>query len=136
MEAAADRKARLKALKEAAASAEHSQTSTSAPSAQADEPVLKFRNYAVKDTRIEHQTIEAAQAPEYQEPVPEPSIVQEIQGEGDVLLNVVPKKANWDLRRDVEKKLAKLERRTQRALVQLMQEQQREQLTKDGGQAD
>lgn len=56
--------------------------------------------------------------------------------QGDVLLNVVPKKANWDLRRDVEKKLAKLERRTQRALVQLMQEQQREQLAKDGGQAD
>lgn len=81
MEAAADRKARLKALKEAAASAEPSQTSTSAPSAQVDEPVLKFRNYAVKDTRIEHQTIEAAQAPEYQEPVPEPSIVQEVQGE-------------------------------------------------------
>ncbi len=56
--------------------------------------------------------------------------------QGDVLLNVVPKKANWDLRRDVEKKLAKLERRTQRALVQLMQEQQREQLANDGGQAD
>ncbi len=56
--------------------------------------------------------------------------------QGDVLLNVVPKKANWDLRRDVEKKLAKLERRTQRALVQLMQEQQREQLAQDGGQAD
>ena len=81
MEAAADRKARLKALKAAAASADATEPSTSAPSAQGDEPVLKFRNYAVKDSRIEHQTIEAAQAPEYQEPVPEPSIVQEIQGE-------------------------------------------------------
>ncbi|EIE22848.1 hypothetical protein COCSUDRAFT_16114 [Coccomyxa subellipsoidea C-169] len=125
-----ERKARLKALRDAAASADATEPSTSA--AQGDEPVLKFRNYAVKDNRIEHQTIEAAQAPEYQEPVPEPSIVQE----GDVLLNVVPKKANWDLRRDVEKKLAKLERRTQRALVQLMQEQQREQLAQDGGHAD
>lgn len=125
----------------------------------------------MKDNKIEHQTIEAAQAPEFKEPVPEPNVVLEMQGEvrvrdseafaglkhnfpslkldvqrqltwpvivlqGDVLLNVVPKKANWDLRRDVEKKLAKLERRTQRALVQLMQEQHREQLAIDGGQAD
>ena len=31
----------------------------------------------------------------------------------EVLLNVAPKKANWDLRRDIADKLAKLERRTQ-----------------------
>ncbi len=78
-----ERKARLKALRDAAASADATEPSTSA--AQGDEPVLKFRNYAVKDNRIEHQTIEAAQAPEYQEPVPEPSIVQEVQGEVNLL---------------------------------------------------
>jgi coiled-coil domain-containing protein 12 len=55
--------------------------------------------------------------------------------QGDAVINVAPKKANWDLRRDVAKKLEKLERRTQRALVQLMQEQQREQLAGNGGQA-
>lgn len=42
----------------------------------------------------------------------------------DILASVAPKKPNWDLRRDVEKKLAKLERRTQRALVQLAQQAQ------------
>ena len=31
----------------------------------------------------------------------------------EVLINVAPKKANWDLRRDIADKLAKLERRTQ-----------------------
>ena len=41
----------------------------------------------------------------------------------DLLANVAPKKPNWDLRRDVEKKLAKLEKRTQRAMVQLAQQQ-------------
>jgi len=41
----------------------------------------------------------------------------------DMLANVAPKKPNWDLRRDVEKQLAKLERRTQRALVQIQQKQ-------------
>jgi coiled-coil domain-containing protein 12 len=55
--------------------------------------------------------------------------------QGDAILNVAPKKANWDLRRDVAKKLEKLERRTQRALVQLMQQQQHAQLAREG-QAD
>jgi len=31
----------------------------------------------------------------------------------DVLINVAPQKANWDLRRDIADKLARLERRTQ-----------------------
>lgn len=34
------------------------------------------------------------------------------------------KKANWDLKRDLEKSLAKLERRTQRALIELAQQEQ------------
>ena len=42
----------------------------------------------------------------------------------ELLLSVAPKKPNWDLRRDVEPKLAKLERRTQRAMITIMQNQQ------------
>lgn len=42
----------------------------------------------------------------------------------NVLANVMPKKANWDLRRDVEKKMEKLEKRTQRAMVELMREEE------------
>lgn len=38
----------------------------------------------------------------------------------DPFLNIAPKKPNWDLRRDVQKKLDKLERRTQKALYKLM----------------
>lgn len=56
--------------------------------------------------------------------------------QGDDIINVAPKKANWDLRRDVAKKLEKLERRTQRALVAIMQEQQMQTLDREGGQAD
>lgn len=41
-----------------------------------------------------------------------------------MLVNVAPKKANWDLKRDVEKKLAKLERRTQRAILEIMQHEE------------
>ena len=35
---------------------------------------------------------------------------------------IAPKKPNWDLRRDVAKKMEKLERRTQRAMIELMRE--------------
>ena len=42
----------------------------------------------------------------------------------DVLVNVAPKKANWDLKRDIEKKLDKLERRTQRAILEVMQDEE------------
>lgn len=71
MESAQERRARLAALRAEAKPDEE---------VTPEEPVLKFRNYAVKDKKIEHQTIDAAQAPEFEEPVPEPSIVQEVQG--------------------------------------------------------
>ena len=51
----------------------------------------------------------------------------------DPLASVAPRKANWDLRRDVAKKLEKLDRRTQRAMLTLMQQQQRDQIEADGG---
>lgn len=38
----------------------------------------------------------------------------------DPFVNIAPKKPNWDLRRDVQKRLEKLEKRTQIALRQLM----------------
>jgi coiled-coil domain-containing protein 12 len=54
----------------------------------------------------------------------------------EILVNVAPKKPNWDLRRDIAKKLEKLERRTQRAMIQIMQEQERQQLDEAGGVQD
>lgn len=56
--------------------------------------------------------------------------------QADLLVNIAPKKPNWDLRRDVAKQLEKLERRTQRAIVQLLQQEQRAALEGGGGQAD
>jgi coiled-coil domain-containing protein 12 len=38
----------------------------------------------------------------------------------DPFVNIAPKKPNWELRRDVQKKLDKLERRTQKAMCKLM----------------
>lgn len=39
---------------------------------------------------------------------------------------MAPKKANWDLKRDIADRLDKLERRTQRAIVKIMQQQEAE----------
>eukprot|EP00898_Chlorokybus_atmophyticus_P005309 jgi/Chlat1/577/Chrsp103S01007 len=42
----------------------------------------------------------------------------------DALVSLAPKKPNWDLKRDVAQKLEKLERRTQRAMIALMREEE------------
>lgn len=41
----------------------------------------------------------------------------------DAVVNVMPAKANADLKRDVERKLEKLERKTQRAMIELTREE-------------
>ncbi len=70
--------------------------------------------------------IDEAHAPEIQEPVIEPAPPEE-EGEA-ALLSAAPKKANWDLRRDVAKKLEKLEKRTQRAMIELMRKEDEKRL--------
>lgn len=54
----------------------------------------------------------------------------------ELLAAVAPKKANWDLKRDLEPRLAKLERRTQRALLQMLQEEERSAFAEQGGAQD
>ena len=79
--------------------------------------------------------VEAAKVPEFTEVVVDP---ESILGEDpdDVLINVAPKKPNWDLRRDVAEKLSRLERRTQAAMVKLMAEEERRRLEEEGGLRD
>jgi len=48
------------------------------------------------------------------------------------LFNIAPKRANWDLKRDMEQKLAKLERQTQMAIHTLI----RQRLAAEKGQSD
>lgn len=45
------------------------------------------------------------------------------QEEEEKLMQLGPKKADWDLKRDVEAKLDTLERRTHRAIVSILREQ-------------
>ncbi|KAL2994425.1 hypothetical protein AAZX31_10G164100 [Glycine max] len=80
---------------------------------------MKFRNYVPHDKNLQEGKLAPAVLPKFEDPVddvppPEPEAKE------DPFLNIAPKKPNWDLRRDVQKKLDKLEKRTQKALYQLM----------------
>ncbi|KAI8470982.1 MAG: mRNA splicing factor [Monoraphidium minutum] len=142
MEEAAARRERLKALKAAAALAGDGGDAAAADGGGGDgepqepeKPTLKFRNYVVKDKqRIEHEQVAPAQVPKLEEPVVEQR--PEDADEEELLASVAPKKANFDLKRELQPKLDKLERRTLRALVEIMQQEERRRLEEEGGVAD
>ncbi|GMH44217.1 hypothetical protein BSKO_12151 [Bryopsis sp. KO-2023] len=130
MEEARARRDRLKALREAAALGGEGEGTQNS-----EMPVLKFRNYALKDENIEHTKVAPAR----------PILLGDAgkaAGDGanppkeEVVIDVAPKKANWDLKRNVEKKLQKLERATQRALLEIMQDMEKKRFEEEGGIAD
>ena len=59
-------------------------------------------------------------------PAPAPSAFEEelarirADDPADSALHVVPKDPNWDLKRDIEPKMATLRKRTQRAIVEIL----------------
>ncbi|KAK0586646.1 hypothetical protein LWI29_010200 [Acer saccharum] len=88
---------------------------------------MKFRNYVPHDKQLQEGKLAPPVLPKFEDPAaaePPPSEKKE----EDPFLNIAPKKPNWDLRRDVQKKLDKLERRTQKAIYKIMEEQEKEKL--------
>ena len=99
----------------------------------APRPPLKFRNYVPRDDELRAAKVEEPKAPEPELPLlgappGAPSAAPEEDGNDDSILTLQPKKANWDLQRDVERKLAKLERRTQKAMLDLMRQEEQKRL--------
>ncbi|KAJ4959900.1 hypothetical protein NE237_019810 [Protea cynaroides] len=85
---------------------------------------MKFRNYLPHDKQLQEGKLAAPVLPKFEDPIAtEPPAPENTK---DPFVNIAPKKPNWDLKRDVLKKLEKLERRTQKAIVQLMEEQQKQ----------
>jgi coiled-coil domain-containing protein 12 len=107
-EAARARAEKLKALREKSQSASGSKE-------EGGKPTLKFRNYQPKTADLKEAVLPPAVAPDAFESVPTEK--------EEVRLDVAPKKPNWDLKRDITKKLEKLERRTQQAIVEMIREQ-------------
>ncbi|WZY83328.1 hypothetical protein YC2023_029712 [Brassica napus] len=81
---------------------------------------MKFRNYVPQDKEIQDGKVRRSSC-----------CTSTCSGEEreDPFVNIAPKKPNWDLRRDVQKKLDKLERRTQKAMYKLTEEHEKERET-------
>lgn len=108
-------------------------------------PVIRFRNYKPQPgaVPVEKQSpAPVSEAPKENESEtgdsvgrpPVDPIKRELQtyGNNDDTLNIVPRKANWDLKNMVSKKLEKLERRTQLAIVDILREKLSVQGSDDG----
>ncbi|WZZ41916.1 hypothetical protein YC2023_038175 [Brassica napus] len=65
--------------------------------------------------------------PKFEDPVA--ALPPAVEKKEDPFVNIAPKKQNWDLRRDVQKKLDKLESWTQKAMYKLMEEHEKERET-------
>ncbi|GAA5804475.1 mRNA splicing factor [Helicostylum pulchrum] len=96
--------------------------------AEEAEKALKFRSYTPNhDTLKQHveiatpndigETIESETKNLTKEALAQAA---EKQKEEVDLFNLAPKKPNWDLKRDVEKKMEKLDRKTQRAIYEII----------------
>ncbi|XP_001654122.2 coiled-coil domain-containing protein 12 [Aedes aegypti] len=118
-EEALKRKERLKNLK-------RKQEFANGESDQKAEVVPKpvFRNYRPESEEIKETALEEikpadveAEVSSQLEMMQAPIVIEEID-----IANLAPRKPDWDLKRDVSKKLEKLERRTQKAIAELIRD--------------
>ncbi|CAH1774813.1 unnamed protein product [Owenia fusiformis] len=87
-------------------------------------PKPVFRSYKPMDEQLKENTLPTADPVEVvgqvseqlKAGVPQPT-VEEVD-----LATLAPRKPDWDLKRDIAKKLEKLEKRTQRAIAELIRE--------------
>ncbi|KAI0006187.1 mRNA splicing factor [Russula compacta] len=126
------RKARLLALRKKRAGEDVEDTS-----GDAKEPILANRNFDPKTRTLrKHQSnVEMEDTIEHNVKGLAEQIITEDEAKRaqDLdLLNIAPKRPNWDLKREMEKKLAKLERQTQEAIHTLI----RQRLAAQKGQSD
>lgn len=129
-QAAATRRERLKALREAkellsSDEKDLRQNGTETEDGEETEEDkrlnMKFRNYLPHDKELQEGKLAPTALPKFEDPVAAAPLTSE--DVEDPFVNIAPKKPNWDLRRDVQKRLEKLERRTLKAIYQLMQEE-------------
>nr|CAG4649866.1 EOG090X0KZ2 [Scapholeberis mucronata] len=114
------RKKRIEAMRQLKEQA--NQHGAETPQQQLPRPT--FRSYRPLDEDLKKSSLPAAEPEEVDQLVTkelgnagEPAVVEEID-----LVNLAPRKPDWDLKRDVAKKLAKLDKRTQRAIAILIRE--------------
>ena len=129
-ESAAERRARLKKLREVADGDDvednNAKNNDGGDKNGEEMRTIKLRNYVPKDIASlegRAEILPNAIAPEFKF-----SGKEEEEGEATTTTTTtttsLPKKQNWDLKRDVAKKLEKLERQTNRAIAELAREEE------------
>ena len=135
---AEDRRKRLKLLKARKEAAGGGDTATGGGGGEDEDeekPVVTFRNYTPNAEALRENKLEGVQLPEVEAAVEEALAVGA--APLDAPLNIAPKKPDWDLKRDVEKRMSKLHRRTQRAIVDLIRQRlEQEAAEASGGEED
>jgi len=81
---------------------------------------LKFRNYRPKDADLRKRQLPRLIIPEVLEEIEEKldKLLLDEQNIGDL----APKKPTWDLKRDLSRKMKKLDKKTQEAIFKLIQQ--------------
>ncbi|EOA33157.1 hypothetical protein CARUB_v10016498mg [Capsella rubella] len=120
---AAARKEALRALR-AAQELSETKEDGEEEAVEEDGPAMKFRNYVPQAKELQDGKVAPPELPKFEDPIV--ALPPAVEKKEDPFVNIAPKKPNWDLRRDVQKKLDKLERRTQKAMYKLMEEHERE----------
>ncbi|XP_071493490.1 coiled-coil domain-containing protein 12-like [Diadema antillarum] len=81
-----------------------------------------FKNYKPEDDTLQEHVLPKQDVPKVEEQVQDQlkaAVAKPVVEEVDIS-NLAPRKPDWDLKRDVAKKLEKLERRTHRAIAELI----------------
>ncbi|XP_018492429.1 uncharacterized protein LOC108862706 [Raphanus sativus] len=117
----------LRAARELTESKEEGEGDAAAASVEEDGPAMKFRNYVPQAEELQGSKVAPPELPKFEDPIA--ALPPAVEKKEDPFVNIAPKKPNWDLRRDVQKKLDKLERRTQKAMYKLMEEREKERET-------
>ncbi|XP_071100901.1 coiled-coil domain-containing protein 12-like [Haliotis cracherodii] len=121
-DAARKRKERLRALREK--KHENSKDDVSEKSEGDKLPRPIFRSYKPQDEGLKEHALDAVKPGDVEREVKnqiEAGKTKHVVEEVD-LLNLAPRKPDWDLKRDIAPKLEKLEKRTQRAIAELIRE--------------
>jgi len=137
-ESAAERRARLKKLREVAdgdgVEDDNAKTNDGGDKNGEEMRTIKLRNYVPKDIASlegRAEILPNAVAPEFNNNDNKDVITKrnsdgggEEEDEDAMTTMSLPKKQNWDLKRDVAKKMEKLERQTNRAIAELAREEE------------
>merc|ERR1712185_492459 len=90
-----------------------------------EEACLRFRNYQPRNAQLKKAVVKPVQAPDTDKELLEVLLKQAISSEEQAkagVLQIQPRKQNWDLKRDVQKKLDKLKKRTDRAILEIVRD--------------